>query len=217
MTGEAGRGHVIVREGEEELEPSQVLEVAGRFRWRLEYTLLVGVALMLTLFAIGFFYFSTDVSNLASYGYFGVFVISLVGAASILLPSPAVVSVLGGGALLNDFLGVPAWFWVGIVAGLGEAIGEFSGYAAGYGGRVFIEDRPSYARIKRWMERRGALTLFVMSTIPNPAFDLVGLTAGAVQMPMRRFFFSVLAGKTIKNMWLAGLASAGVTVFSSLA
>ncbi|MCI0784315.1 MAG: VTT domain-containing protein [Chloroflexi bacterium] len=217
MTGEAGRGHVIVREGEEELEPSQVLEVAGRFRWRLEYTLLVGVALMLTLFAIGFFYFSTDVSNLASYGYFGVFVISLVGAASILLPSPAVVSVLGGGALLNDFLGVPAWFWVGIVAGLGEAIGEFSGYAAGYGGRVFIEDRPSYARIRRWMERRGALTLFVMSTIPNPAFDLVGLTAGAVQMPMRRFFLSVLAGKTIKNMWLAGLASAGVTVFSSLA
>ena len=217
MTGEAGRGHVIVREGEEELEPSQVLEVAGRFRWRLEYTLLVGVALMLTLFVIGFFYFSTDVSNLASYGYFGVFVISLVGAASILLPSPAVVSVLGGGALLNDFLGVPAWFWVGIVAGLGEAIGEFSGYAAGYGGRVFIEDRPSYARIRRWMERRGALTLFVMSTIPNPAFDLVGLTAGAVQMPMRRFFLSVLAGKTIKNMWLAGLASAGVTVFSSLA
>ena len=67
------------------------------------------------------------------------------------------------------------------------------------------------------MERRGALPLFVMSTIPHPAFDLVGLTAGAVQMPMRRFFFAVLAGKTIKNMWLAGLASAGVTVFSNLA
>ena len=216
MTDQAGRGSVIVPESEEELEPSQVLEVAGRFRWRFEYTLLVGVALLLTLFAIGFFYFSTDVSNLASYGYFGVFIISLVGAASILLPSPAVVSVLGGGALLNDFLGIPAWFWVGIVAGLGEAIGEFSGYAAGYGGRVFIEDRPSYAPIRRWMERRGALTLFVMSTIPNPAFDLVGLTAGAVQMPMRKFFFSVLAGKTIKNMWLAGLASAGVTVFSNL-
>ena len=217
MTDQAERGSAIVPESEEELEPSQVLEVAGQFRWRFEYTLLVGVALLLTLFAIGFFYFSTDVSNLASYGYFGVFIISLVGAASILLPSPAVVSVLGGGALRNDFLGIPAWFWVGIVAGLGEAIGEFSGYAAGYGGRVFIEDRPSYARIRRWMERRGALTLFVMSTIPNPAFDLVGLTAGAVQMPMRKFFFSVLAGKTIKNMWLAGLASAGVTVFSNLA
>ena len=67
------------------------------------------------------------------------------------------------------------------------------------------------------MGRGGAPPLFVMSTIPNPAFDLVGLPAGAVQMPMRRFFLSVLAGKTIKNMWLAGLASAGVTLFSSLA
>ncbi len=217
MTDEAGRGRAIVRESDQELEPSQVLEAAGRFRWRLEYTLLVGVALMLTLFAIGFFYFSTNVSNLRSYGYFGVFIINVVGAASILLPSPAAASVLGGGALLDDFLGVPAWFWVGIVAGLGEAIGEFSGYAAGYGGRVFFEDRPSYARVRRWMERRGALTLFLMSTIPNPAFDLIGLAAGAVQMPMRRFFFSVLAGKIIKDMWLAGLASAGVTVFSSLA
>ncbi len=217
MTDEAGRGRAIVRESDQELEPSQVLEAAGRFRWRLEYTLLVGVALMLTLFAIGFFYFSTNVSNLRSYGYFGVFIINVVGAASILLPSPAAASVLGGGALLDDFLGVPAWFWVGIVAGLGEAIGEFSGYAAGYGGRVFFEDRPSYARVRRWMERRGALTLFLMSTSPNPAFDLIGLAAGAVQMPMRRFFFSVLAGKVIKDMWLAGLASAGVTVFSSLA
>ncbi len=168
-------------------------------------------------FAIGFFYFSTDVSNLRSYGYFGVFVINLVGASSILLPSPAAASVLGGGALLDDVFGIPAWICVGLVAGLGEAIGEFSGYAAGYGGRVIIEQRPSYARIRRWMERRGVLTLFVMSTIPNPLFDFVGIAAGAVQMPMRSFFFAVLGGKIIKDMWLAGMASAGVTIFSSLA
>jgi len=217
MTDKAGRERVTVHEGEEEMEPSQVLAAAGRFHWRLEYTLLVGVALMLTLFAIGFFYFSTDISNLRSYGYFGLFIINVVGAASILLPSPAAASVLGGGALLDDFLGIPAWFWVGIVAGLGEAIGEFSGYAAGYGGRVIIENQPSYARIQSWMKRRGALTLFLMSTIPNPLFDFVGLAAGAVQMPMRRFFFAVLGGKIIKDMWLAGLASAGVTVFSHLA
>ena len=81
-----------------------MLEAAGRFHWRFEYTLLLGVAFMLTLYAIGFFYFSTDISNLRSYGYFGVFVINVVGAASILLPSPAAASVLGGGALLDDAL-----------------------------------------------------------------------------------------------------------------
>ena len=31
MTDKAGRGRAIVRESEEELEPSQVLEAAGRF------------------------------------------------------------------------------------------------------------------------------------------------------------------------------------------
>ena len=207
----------VLREDEDDLESSQVLESTGRFHWRLEYTLLLGVGFMLTLFAIGFFYFSTDISNLRSYGYFGVFVINVVGAASILLPSPAAASVLGGGALLDDFLGIPAWFWVGIVAGFGEAIGEFSGYAAGYGGRVILEERPSYRRIRAWMERRGTLTLFLLSSVPNPVFDIAGLAAGAVQMPMRRFFLAVLSGKIIKDMWLAGLASAGVTIFSQLA
>lgn len=202
---------------DEETVLDEVLETTRRFRWRLEYTLLLAVCFMLTLFALAFFYFSTDISNLKSWGYFGVFLINVIGAASILLPSPAAASVLGGGAFLDDFLGIPAWFWVGIVAGLGEAVGEFSGYAAGYGGRVIVEDKPSYQRIARWMERRGTLTMFLMSTVPNPLFDVAGLAAGAVRMPMRNFFFSVLGGKTLKNMWLAGAASATVAVITGLA
>ena len=126
-----------------------------RFVWRFEYTLLIGVALLLTLFAIAFFYFSTDISNLKSYGYAGMFLINLIGAASILLPSPAAASVVGGGALLEDFLGVPAFIWVGLVAGLGEAIGEFSGYAAGYGGRVHRRGEAELRAHPRWMEKRG--------------------------------------------------------------
>src|SRR3990170_2994582 len=110
------------------------------------------------------------------------------GAASILLPSPAAASVIGGGALLENFLGVPVFVWVGIVAGLGEALGEFSGYAAGYGGRFILENRPGYPRIHGWMERHGTLTMFLMSTVPNPLFDVAGLAAGAVRMPMGRFF-----------------------------
>lgn len=216
MVVKTQQGRETVKAEADEPVQSEVLAVTRRFTWRLEYTMLLGVAVLLTLFAIGFFYFSTDISNLRSYGYAGVFVINLVGAASILLPSPAAASTLGGGALLSDFLGIPAWFWVGIVAGTGEAIGEFSGYAAGYGGRLMVEDKPSFKRIKSWMERRGAITMFLMSTIPNPAFDIAGLAAGAVQMRMRTFFFSVLGGKIIKDMWLAGLASAGVSVFSQL-
>ncbi len=193
-------------------------EVAGeppsRFAWRFEYTVLIAVGLMLTAFALVFFYFSTDISNLKSYGYVGLFLVNVIGAASILLPSPAAASVFGGGALLQNLLGIPAFVWVGMVAGLGEAIGEFSGYAAGYGGRLMVERRPIYERIHRWMDSHGTITMFLMSTVPNPLFDVAGLAAGAVQMPMRRFFLAVLAGKVIKDTWMGAVGAGGVAILT---
>jgi len=187
-----------------------------RLGWRLEYTLLISVALLMTAFAVGFFYFGADISQLKTYGYAGLFLVNVIGAASILLPSPAAASVLGGGALLADFLGVPAFVWVGLIAGLGEAIGEFSGYAAGYGGRLIIENRPEYRRIYGWMQRHGVLTMFLMSIIPNPLFDLAGVAAGAVQMPVGRFFLSVLGGKIIKDLYLAAIGGLGATILTHL-
>ncbi len=198
--------------------PAVVTDTAG-FVWRFEYTLLtllIGVLTLLTTFAIGFFYFSANIESLKSYGYAGLFLINIIGAASILLPSPAGATVVGGGALLEDFLGVPAFVWVGLVAGLGEAIGEFSGYAAGYGGRFIIQEKPAYARIHDWMVKRGVITMFLMSTFPNPLFDVAGLAAGAVQMPMRSFFVSVLGGKVIKNTWLAAAGGFGVGLFAKI-
>src|SRR3990170_3891802 len=184
--------------------------------WRLEYTLLVGVSLLMTVFALAFFYFGADTSNLKSWGYAGVFLINVVGSASILLPSPAVASVFGGGALLDDLLGVPAFIWVGLIAGLGEALGEFSGYAAGYGGRIVFENRPEYKRIHRWMERHGMLSMFLLSIFPNPLFDLAGVAAGAVRMPIRRFFLAVLSGKVIKDTYLAAIGGLGGDVIGRL-
>jgi len=186
------------------------------FVWRLEYTLMIGVMFLLAGFAIAFFYFSANIESLKSYGYAGLFLINVIGAASILLPSPAAASVFGGGALLQDFLGVPAFIWVGLVAGLGEAVGEFSGYAAGYGGRLIIQERPAYARIHAWMQKRGFITMFLMSTIPNPVFDIAGLAAGAVQMPLRSFFVAVLSGKIIKDTWMAAAGGLGIGVLANL-
>lgn len=183
---------------------------------RLEYVLLVGVGLLMTAFALGFFYFGADTSNLKSWGYAGVFLINLVGSASILLPSPAVASVFGGGALLDDLLGLPAFIWVGLIAGLGEALGEFSGYAAGYGGRIVFENRPEYKRVHGWMERHGAATMFLLSIFPNPLFDIAGVAAGAVKMPIRRFFLAVLSGKIIKDLYLAAVGGLGATILTDL-
>jgi membrane protein DedA with SNARE-associated domain len=198
-------------------ENDVVAQAGRRFTWRLEYTLLIGVGLLLTLFALGFFYFGADIDNLKSYGYVGLFFINLIWAASIFLPSPAAASVVGAGAYLDDLLGIPAPIWVGLVAGLGEACGEMVGYAAGYGGRPVVQNQPGYDRIHGWMDRHGTITMFFMSIIPNPLFDVAGIAAGAVEMPLKNFFFATLAGKTIKNMWLAGVGFGGLAIIESLA
>jgi len=183
---------------------------------RFEYLLLVAAALVVTAFTAGYFYLGGDGEGLRRYGYAGLFLVNLLGSASIFMPSPAAASVLGGGAFLHDFLGVPTFFWVGLVAGLGEALGEFTGYLAGYGGRVVVQDHPQYRRVHRWMERHGTVTIFLLALVPNPLFDLGGLAAGAVEMPVPRFFLAVLAGKVIKDWYMAAFGGLGWALLGHL-
>ena len=136
--------------------------------------------------------FLFDKQNLISLGYVGVFIFTFLGAATIFLPSASSLVVIGAGAWLNPFL-------VGIVAGTATALGEFTGYAIGYQGGEFLERRSRlFQRAKGWMDRRGSITLFILSIVPNPAFDAAGLAAGASKFPIKRFFAIVWTGKTIQ-------------------
>jgi membrane protein YqaA with SNARE-associated domain len=184
--------------------------------WRLEYSLLIFVVVLMTVFAFAFFYFQVELSRLKDYGYVGVFIVSFIGAASMILPTPALATVVGGGAILNSYLGIPAFVYVGLVAGLAEALGEFTGYAAGYGSRIMIEQRPEYKRVQGWMKRHGMIIMFLMSVIPNPLFDVAGAMAGVVRMPLGRFFLAVLAGKIIKDTYMAAVGDFGIGILGRL-
>ncbi len=187
-----------------------------RLAWRLEYIALSLAVVLVIVFAFTFFYFDVDITRLQTYGYIGVFAISVIGAASILLPTPSVAAILGGGTVLNPLLGLPPFLLVGLVGGFGEALGEFTGYALGYGGSPAVRERSFYQTLERWMIRHGMLTMFVFSAIPNPVFDVVGVAAGAVRMPLWRFFFSVLAGKILKDIALAGGGVLGIGLIEKL-
>jgi membrane protein YqaA with SNARE-associated domain len=180
------------------------------FLRRIEYVFLVAVAVLMTAFAFVFFFFDIDLAELNTYGYIGLFVVSLVSAASIVLPMPGAAAITGAGALLDPVLGIPVPLAVGVVAGVAESIGELTGYAAGYGGSALFRDRPFYPRVQSWMERRGVLTMFLLSCVPNPLVDVAGVAAGAVKMRISAFFTGVLPGKVIKNIYLSagGLAGA---------
>jgi uncharacterized membrane protein YdjX (TVP38/TMEM64 family) len=106
---------------------------------------------------------------------------------------------------------VLAWPLVGLVAGIGEALGEITAYLAGMGGRAVIENRDIYDRLHYWMENHGMLTLFVLSMIPNPFFDMAGIAAGILKYEFYKFLIATWLGKTIKTLFFAWAGSHSIT------
>jgi membrane protein YqaA with SNARE-associated domain len=154
-------------------------------------------------------YFRDRLQEIRNYGYLSVFIVGLVSNATVILPVPglAISSVMGG--VFNPWI-------VGVVGGAGQALGEMTGYLAGYSGQTWVSDTSAYERLSRWMKRYGAWSIFLLAVVPNPLFDLGGIVAGALRFPVWKFLVSCAAGKIAKNIlfalagyygieWLVGL------------
>jgi membrane protein DedA with SNARE-associated domain len=155
-----------------------------------------------------------DVDKLKPYRYVGIFVISFLAYATVLLPAPGAAIVFTIGAAFKD---VPFnTIRIALAAGSGAALGELSGYLAGIGGQAVLENRKIYKRLTGWMEKHGAVTVFVLSALPNPLFDLVGLIAGAMRMSPWKFFFWCWMGEMLKMLVFAASGAAGLNLFEWL-
>jgi membrane protein YqaA with SNARE-associated domain len=140
------------------------------------------------------------VERLGVYGYPAVFIVSLLSSATFLLPAPGVAFIVSMGAILDPVM-------VGVVAGLGAAIGELTAYAAGYYGNNIVQDKPLYQRIEKWMRRAGGPVIFILAAVPNPVFDIGGLIAGVSRMPAFRFLLLTWLGKSLRYGLLAGIVA----------
>ena len=145
----------------------------------------------------------------AVYGYPGIFLIAFLANATVLLPAPGIAVVFAMGSVFNPVL-------VGLVAGAGGSLGELSGYLAGFSGQAVIERADIYERLELWMKRNGNLTVMLLAAIPNPFFDLTGIAAGALKMPISRFMFWCWIGVTIKMLAFSLLGSASLEKFFEL-
>lgn len=168
-----------------------------------EHLILGLLSALLFAYLLAYFVFGIDLNDLRRWGYLGIFFIAMAGSATIVLPTPSNVAIFSSSALLDPVFGIPAPLMAGLVAGLGDALGEFSGYGLGFAGADLIKHRKVYATFERWMQQRGMMTIFMLSTFPNPFFDLAGAAAGASRLPARRFFIATLGGKIIKDLFLA--------------
>lgn len=145
-------------------------------------------------------YYRNDLAKLSSYGYVGIFLINLIGSATILIPTPAIVATFIGGSIYNPLL-------VGIFSGIGASIGETTGYMAGYGGSVLIKENNNFKRVEKWMNINGFLTIFILACIPNPIFDLTGIFAGATKYSFKKYFLAVTLGKVLRFIGISYLGS----------
>ncbi len=176
-----------------------------------------------------FLYLIRDqVQHLEGYGYPGIFLVSIIANATVIIPLPGVMVTSAMGAVFNPF-------WVAVAAGSGAAFGELSGYLAGYSGRGVIErvefnERVNrwfsrlnifkkifkskveestspevdwLARLENWLVRYGGWAILILAFIPNPLFDMAGLLAGALKMKVHKFLFWTWLGKILKMMLFA--------------
>lgn len=158
--------------------------------WRLNF---IRIFVLLIVIAITVFVFSIrdQAEELARYGLPGIFLLSILANATLILPAPSIALAFTFGAVFNPI-------GVALAAGSGSAIGELTGYLAGFSGRGVAKQSRLYQRMETLTEQYGGWTILVLSLIPNPIFDIAGAAAGALKMPVGKFLLWAWVGKTIK-------------------
>jgi membrane protein YqaA with SNARE-associated domain len=161
----------------------------------LRVLILIGVLVLIA----ALFIFRDQVKKLQDYGYIGIFLLSIAANATIIIPIPGVAFTTAMGAIFNPI-------GVAIAAGLGAALGELTGYMAGFSGQAVAERSKLYSRLTTWMKVHQNLAygvIFLLAFIPNPAFDLAGMASGALKLPIWKFLIACALGKILKMLLFA--------------
>jgi len=130
----------------------------------------------------------------APYRYLGVFAVSLIGTASIIIPIPYTI------LIFNLSISSSEWdpILLTIAGGAGSAIGEMSGYALGYFGRRIIsqERQRKMTYLVKIFDRFGPLAIFAFALTPLPD-DLLYIPLGVLRYKFYKAFIPTLIGKLL--------------------
>ena len=174
----------------------------GLTGWRLHAARILA---FIAVIAITLFVFSIrdKAAEFQAYGYPGIFFISILANATVILPAPGIALTYAFGAVFHPS-------GVAIAAGTGAALGELTGYLAGFSGQGIVNDIPMYERITGWTDRYGGWVVLVLAFIPNPFFDIAGAAAGALKMRVHVFLMWALIGKILKMLLIAYAGAASL-------
>ena len=137
------------------------------------------------------------------FGYFGVFLVSIAGTMSIVVPIPYTFVIL--------LLGIQGWDPLGLTlaGGFGSAIGEFAGYLLGYYGRRIVSDerqrKMDYLLKLFGKYLPAAIFAFALTPLPD---DLLFIPLGILRYSIIRAFIPAVLGKLLMCYVLATFGNA---------
>lgn len=197
--------------GVDELE--QEINSTGKRGWQL-YLISSASLLVSGILIVLIIIYWKEIQHAEGLGYTGGFLVGLLGGITV-IPAPSIAIVFTLGRVLNPV-------YIGLVAGLGEAIGAMTIYLTGAGiGSIFSRLRTlghapdkikegdksrwfAQSRLARWAGGHGASwLLFISSALVFSPFYFAALAAGSARMDARRFFMVTLAGKLLKGLFVA--------------
>ena len=168
-------------------------------RWLKARVIPLLVLLLVIAITVGIFIltqrYPEKVEQFESYGYLGIFLVSLISNATVILPVPGILVIAPLVVTYNPVL-------VGLVGATGGVIGEITGYLVGYSGRRVVKTGRMYNRVEGWMKRWGAWAIFVFAVAPFLLFDVAGMVAGALRFPFWKFILVAWVGKSLKYIIL---------------
>jgi membrane protein DedA with SNARE-associated domain len=164
----------------------------------------------------------TTHSLVGNYGLLGLFVASALANATLFLPLPITVVVFGLGALAAaSGWGLFYVVLIGLASGSGAAIGELTGYYAGWVGGKALQDfsknisKNSLEEIQTRIKKYGSVVILVAAFIPFP-FDIIGIGAGLVRFDVKKFLLATATGRIVRDILIATAGYYGLELARTL-
>jgi len=149
---------------------------------------------------------SQFLQQLAQLGYLGIFLMSLIGASSIIIPIPYTIIIFLIASRYDPIL-------LAIAGGAGAALGEFTGYLLGfYGQKILSEERRRKMEFMvKMFGRYGPLAIFIFALTPLPD-DLLFIPLGILRYKLIKAFIPALLGKMLMIYLLAYFGRIGANI-----
>ena len=143
-------------------------------------------------------------------GYPSAFLLGLVGAASIFIPVPTTLALLG-----MAISGIFDKTLLALAFGIGAAVGQLTSYAVGYTGRALVgkKHKRRLDALLKIFDRYGMIAVFIFALTPLPD-SLLFIPMGLVHYSLWKVFVAAVAGKISMSLVITHVGGAMGEVFA---